>query len=372
MDDSGHSLSVTPINIEMQYLSGHSRQLDLSSDSLVSDAPSSPSNLGRSIPIRGSLRMNNPYDTTRICVCDQPSADLQCSQCRTSWIAPCPYHFIVHCGGPCQRKYHIGCIPWSVAGRIVNGAETPVVVAEWDDNLVLSATGLCVGAYHPWKCISCWASIKSVSMPPSWNRSCINTRFERFGMVTPVASVQTLRRRLKVMCERVTECGPIGDLLDVQSSKPRAYPTPVAMLPHARRLHVLHGRRHETSLLCISSDMCSCCGRVEPYHDDPLYNPTPEPLLRSHFRNKMHAAWHCKCSGVCMGEQFYCASRRIHMDFFKAHHGGMTPSRYLSVDGPNATLCNACHNEKFDRDGEFILNFLLFYPINLFLHIMSV
>ena len=118
--------------------------------------------------------------------------------------------------------------------------------------------------------------------------------------------------------------------------------------------HVFYGRRFETSMLMFDVCGCSCCGRVEPYHCDPNYSKhaIEQPIKRQHFTQQWFYAWHCTCSEVCGGSQFYSNTQTNQMKWYKETHS-MEPWQKLglSMDTPNAVLCSYCHHEKITKDG---------------------
>lgn len=56
----------------------------------------------------------NPYRSRRIYCCNQPPTVDTCTNCTASDSDSCVKHFLVHCGGTCDRNFHAECTAWTL------------------------------------------------------------------------------------------------------------------------------------------------------------------------------------------------------------------------------------------------------------------
>jgi hypothetical protein len=148
---------------------------------------------------------------------------------------------------------------------------------------------------------------------------------------------------------------PDAVLTAVKDNPPRCFPTVQPMDTASRLRHSHHGRRFEVSLLSFHIEHCNCCGRTVPENRDPATKANKGTGFRhSHLTGRFHPAWRCACPTVCHGEQFYAAARPKQMQYFASQHSGQTPSLALSLELPNATLCDFCYRDLTGKHGETV------------------
>lgn len=145
---------------------------------------------------------------------------------------------------------------------------------------------------------------------------------------------------------------PDDVLAAVKDNPPRCFPTLRPMEGASRHKHSHNGRRFEVSLLSFHIESCDCCGRTVPANRDPVTKAKGTGFRHAHLTVRFHDAWRCTCPTACRGEQFYAAARPKQMSYFASHHHGQTPSMALSLESPNALLCDFCYRDLSGKDGE--------------------
>ena len=297
----------------------------------------------------------NPYtcndcDKDRICFCRQHRLPLGCLCCRNEETkeqlpnAPCELHKTIACSiNRCEETYHMGCV----------AAIKCIPLAD------LQGSGA-----NPFICPRCEFRCTNDADVATWADASPTTKSGRVGFDYCVGvntvSPRTKKRKLENIAAAYRSCGNNNDLLD---SDPNAYPTYVSMEGEMKKKHVTLGRRFEMSLLMYNVNRCDCCGSVKPQQKDTAY--PKDSLLQNNvmFSNKMYAAYHCQCNGVCNGSQFYSPSKRNQMEWYATNHNGNNPwdvNQNITEGTTNATLCESCYGEINSKnvDGEFCDLFL--------------
>ena len=289
-----------------------------------------------------------PAPTPRHCYCDRIMWD--CDSCSRD--LECADHDWITCGG-CDRWFHLECTGWTC------DRASCTISPGWDPSVSLSTA---VGSQDPWFCITCWEARKRNTPPLPWSACSLGKRALCLGIAyePPPAGMgpnalgqhrSRWNRRLRTRVNHLQHFVDASTLSAILASTPRPHPTHRPMSASSRHLHCLHTRAFELSMLCFHVESCSCCGRTEPVHDNPLlaalHASHPQFHLR-HLQTGFHQAWFCSCAR-CDGGQYYCQSRSSHAEFFCNTHGGDDHlpeyAELLGTDGPNAQLCDYCHKE---------------------------
>jgi len=214
-----------------------------------------------------------------------------------------------------------------------------------------------------YKCMKC-ACIPTHPDPPWKRRGTHKECLTRVGLETTnprqlVANTpeyKALNRVRDAIEKDLKACASTEDVNLLLNTTPRPYPTSCPMPSDTLLRHAIHGRRMEISLMCYKVNPCSCCGRVQPNHEDSMFlrKDTKRTFPTDAFNNKSFDGWHCNCDDFCKGSQFWAASRRTQIDLYKHTHNGQLPWEFLGIRDkkPNASLCNKCHMENSASKGD--------------------
>ena len=292
---------------------GRSYNIHYSSNSNNNNNPES-NNLSPNITTNQDNNSN-----PRICYCDQPIRPPQCNQCTEYSPHPCSFHQPVNCTNEaCSRRYHLGCLSMSLGKSL----------SEVDTN-----------EFH---CINCVFNSTSPSI--SWdNLTSEISKKHRFGFL-PTSNIRNVRKSIDIL---ETQCSiPNYVTSSFKNQDPNPYPSFCPITDESMTNHLINGRRFEISQLMYSINTCDCCGRTQPFHEDPFF-PSNAPFKRRHFCRKYFPAWHCQCDNFCKGSQFYPSKKSSLLKYYKEKHNNKFPWEILNCprNSPNAILCNHCTNE---------------------------
>ena len=282
-----------------------------------------------------SLSIQDDYQYNRykrVCYCDRRKLPKGCMDC--SQYTPCTKHELFKCAGVnCNKLFHRECIE------------------------VLSDCNI-----DEFKCCDCNFNPSQSDLP--WENLPLATKADRMGLLTPInMSVNESRNEADIsdnavrMIEKdvnalksTLDCINIPDNVksNLLESDPQSYPNVTVMSESSLRRHAIHGRRFELSMLLFQVQKCSCCGRVEPTHIDPLFPTNSIPFKRTHFYKNFHPAFMCDCDEVCHGEQFYSYNRPTQKDWYNQHHS--VRCFPTNIKQCKHLLCNTCHRECAGKD----------------------
>ena len=219
----------------------------------------------------------------------------------------------------------------------------------------LDLVGVSTSDFICWKCKSI-----APTVDVEWSMASLQTKAERFGLLTELNQHHEdykvernnntngiIEKQVERM-EKVLDDSPLPNSIFTRfkNTDPKPYPNITPMSDASLSRHSICGRRFELSMLLFNVNQCTCCGRIEPMHIDPLFpsNPIDVPFERTHFKNNFHAAYLCKCADICKGGQFYSFGRPSQKMWYEMAHKRKLPKE------SNALLCQACYSECAGKD----------------------
>ena len=280
-----------------------------------------------------NLQDEYQYNTyRRVCYCDRGERPKDCNEC--SQFVSCTKHELIECvGADCKKEFHRECI------EVLSDCNT-----------------------DEFKCCDC--NFSPSQSDASWDNLSLATKADRMGLLTPInISLNESRnssnisdKEIRMIEKDVNALKSTLDIINIPNnvkssmtgSDPQSYPNITVMSESSLRRHAIFGRRFELSMLLFQVQKCSCCGRVEPTHIDPLFPTDSIPFKRTHFYKNFHPAFMCDCLEVCRGEQYYSYNRPTQKDWYNQHHSGRCfPT---NIKQCKHLLCTTCHRECAGKD----------------------